>query len=488
MEDGGSNEDEPKRKLRIASRLFAYSEGNMKITDAMKVAGYETPERKPGTVYQRVRRAGVALLESRNEPPPAMVLIGKYQNDSSISSSSISNIVVNSSSSEATRRSIAPQITEKQKRRRPKDKQHEDAARIRRRKIEVNAMKVATKQIQYSRNLPTGHPEKKTDIAIVNSINEIQSSNISVKTASMMVRQGRVGISPVHKGPEGLISTQIWGVLKGAFISYINLEQAHASKQLSMKVLTLKINKCLNKAGYSRKDQYFARKLRRETADSLDIGEKNVMEDRRSRWTTFTNLNLWFSTWERILIDLGFGRKKREGENCDGSVVFFEGQTDRIINLDETDGSMDNTTGQRGGRPNFVFYSNIISGGASRANKTSYCPTLIAGSTASGDPLPLHFQLKTMAQSDATEKVHIDFFRYAKDTYGKFGHPTRSCFPCTWGMNEKAGMNGEELEKYFMNSIVPLYPDVEDKPGKRYVEHSFFSFSLSSLTTIFLLI
>ena len=43
-------------------------------------------------------------------------------------------------------------------------------------------------------------------------------------------------------------------------------------------------------------------------------------------------------------------------------------------------------------------------------------------------------------------------------------------------MNEKAGMNGEELKKYFMNSIVPLYPDAEDKPGKRYVEHSFFSF------------
>ena len=259
----------------------------------------------------------------------------------------------------------------------------------------------------------------------------------------------------------------MWDVLKGAFVSYINLEQAHTSKQSSMKALSLKINKCLNKAGYSRKDQYFARKLRRETADSLVIGDKNVMEDRRSRWTTFTNLNLWFSTWERMLIDLGFGRMKREGENCDGSVVFFEGQTDRIINLDETDGSMDNTTGQRGGRPNFVFYSNIISGGASRANKTSYSPTLIAGSTASGDPLPLHFQLKTMAQTNATEKVHVDFFQYTKDTYGKFGHPTRRCFPCTWGMNEKAGMNGEELEKYFMNSIVPLYPDVEDKPGKR---------------------
>ena len=45
------------------------------------------------------------------------------------------------------------------------------------------------------------------------------------------------------------------------------------------------------------------------------------------------------------------------------------------------------------------------------------------------------------------------------------------------GMNEEAGVNGEELEKYFINSIVPLYPDVKDKPGKRYVKHSFISFS-----------
>ena len=108
MEGGGSNKDEPNRKLRIASRLFAYSERKMKITDAMKVAGYKTTERKAGTVYQPVRRAGEALQRSRTDPPPAMVLIGNSQNDSSISSLSISNIVVNSSSSEATPQSIAP--------------------------------------------------------------------------------------------------------------------------------------------------------------------------------------------------------------------------------------------------------------------------------------------------------------------------------------------------------------------------------------------
>ena len=468
------DDDEPARKLRIASRLYAYSEGEMKCTDAMKVAGYATPERKRGTVYQRVRRTA-ARLSMTSKNPPATVLLGNNQNDSSISSTSLTSNVAGSISFEtnqsSTARSLLSEISvkEKQKRRRPKDKQYDDAARIRRRRVEVNAMKVATRKISYSRHLPNGHPEKSSDIDIVRGVNELHSSSISVKSASMMVRDGRIGVSPLPYGPSSIVNTQIWSLLKGAFVSFINLEQAHGSTQSSMKILGLKVNKCLNRGGLVRNDLYFMRKLRKETANKLDIGERNVIEERRSKWTTYTNLNLWYDTWERILIDLGFGRKKRENELCEGSIVFFHGQTDRIINLDETDGSMDNTTGQRGGRPNFVFYSNNISGGASRANKTAYSPTIIAGSTASGDPLPLHFQLKTSAQTNDTQKLGIDFFKHAKDVYGKFGYKERRAFPCTWGMNEKAGMNSEELGKYFTNSILPLYPDVEDAPRKRYV-------------------
>ena len=194
MDNDDGAEDEPIRKLRIASRLFAYSEGTMRIMDAMKVAGYGTPERQPGTIYQRVRRAGNALRQSRDDPPPALVLVGNSQNDSSISSASISNIVVDSSvnslPNEATGESIAPKMKETQKRRRPKDKQLEDVVWLRRRRSEVNVMKLATKNIQYSRNLPRGHPEKKSDIGIVRSLNEMHSCNISVKTAIMMVRKG----------------------------------------------------------------------------------------------------------------------------------------------------------------------------------------------------------------------------------------------------------------------------------------------------------
>jgi hypothetical protein len=33
-------------------------------------------------------------------------------------------------------------------------------------------------------------------------------------------------------------------------------------------------------------------------------------------------------------------------------------------------------------------------------------------------------------------------------------------------MNEKGIMNNEEFECYIANSIVPLFPDLEDTPGK----------------------
>ena len=160
--------------------------------------------------------------------------------------------------------------------------------------------------------------------------------------------------------------------------------------------------------------------------------------------------------------------------------IFYKGQVDRIVNLDETDGALDNTMGQRGGRPSIIFYSQDISGGASRANKTSYSPTIIAGSTASGDPLPIHFQLKTLAQTDTGQKLNINLFEHAKDVYGKYGWPDRRTFPCTWGLNEKAGINAVELDKYLTNSILPLYPDVEDLPRKRYV--SFFCYAVSSFS------
>ena len=68
------HESSPERKPRIATRVFTSSEGSLKLIDAMKIAGYDTPERRGGTIYQRVRCAAQKMQNkldgaTSNVPP-----------------------------------------------------------------------------------------------------------------------------------------------------------------------------------------------------------------------------------------------------------------------------------------------------------------------------------------------------------------------------------------------------------------------------------
>jgi hypothetical protein len=110
------------------------------------------------------------------------------------------------------------------------------------------------------------------------------------------------------------------------------------------------------------------------------------------------------------LIDLGFGRPKQAKEEVDGEVVFFPGQLRRILNMDETDGSIDDTAGQRGGRPPMTFHAADVCGGATAVNKSGYSATIICGSNAEGEPLPAHFQLKSLAQTAERQRMSVDWF------------------------------------------------------------------------------
>ena len=114
-----------------------------------------------------------------------------------------------------------------------------------------------------------------------------------------------------------------------------------------------------------------------------------------------------------------------------------------------------------------VFCSPELSSGVTAASKSTYCPTIICGSNAKGEALPPHFQLKTTATDVSREKISIEFIAGCHDVYGRFGHDKEKKLPVTFGLNQRAGMNAEELEKYFVGSILLLYPDIEDKPLKR---------------------
>jgi hypothetical protein len=76
-----------------------------------------------------------------------------------------------------------------------------------------------------------------------------------------------------------------------------------------------------------------------------------------------------------------------------------------------------------------TFFSPTIAGGGTSVNKSGYSFTVICGSTAAGEPLPPHFQLKTLAQSAEQERISVDWIVNSKNIVGKFGHEEQREFP-----------------------------------------------------------
>ena len=92
---------------------------------------------------------------------------------------------------------------------------------------------------------------------------------------------------------------------------------------------------------------------------------------------------------------------------------------------------------------------------------------MIARSTAAGEPIPPHFQFQTCAQSVETQSVNINLVRFLPNIIGKFGAGEEKEWPVTFGFNAKGGMDNEQFKEYFKTNIAPLYPDADDKAGKR---------------------
>jgi hypothetical protein len=68
--------------------------------------------------------------------------------------------------------------------------------------------------------------------------------------------------------------------------------------------------------------------------------------------------------------------------------------------------------------------------------------------------------------AEEREKLCFEFLMHVCNTHGRFGCEKEWMWPCTIGLHEKGGMNNKEFDKYINNSIVLLYPDLEDTQGK----------------------
>ena len=313
-----------------------------------------------------------------------------------------------------------------------------------------------------------------TICSVINDSEDAKDNGIVLCARSVRnsVKHGRLTMQ--KPGEKGRIPPDSYDALCGAVSSYmiLALQQGTHGSSILRSHIAKKVNVCVNKKEGARKrnNRKLFERIQKDIADDeLEVGKPNRVEQRRNKWSTYYNLNLWFSSVKAWLIDMGFAKEAPEDEPAE-LVWTSADQGSRIANMDETGLFLDNTKPGQGGRPGVAFYNpRIAKAPTQAAHKSSYHCTMVSGSFASGEKFPEHFQIPTEAERD-NQGVAVEFIEDMQLTKAQYLNGIPRVFSVTYGVNEKGGMNKDDFREYIMNNFVPLVAnDVADIPGKRVV-------------------
>ena len=200
--------------------------------------------------------------------------------------------------------------------------------------------------------------------------------------------EGLVNASPKKMGPAGRLSALTFKLLCNAYSSLVPINQINAlagnnTRKNMIPILAQTFNIRTPDA------TALLNRVIRNTAIDINAVKLNCAEDRRVRWTTEGNLQLWFDSWEQFVVEYGFATIDPNGE-----VIFDEEMKARIVNLDETNLSLNGSDSNRGGRPTATYYDVRFPQLGKSTSKSALSTTMITGSTAAGEPLPPTFNSK----------------------------------------------------------------------------------------------
>jgi len=269
-------------KTRMASTIIASGENKVKvpIKKAMKMAGFTTPEREDKTKYQQVRRAAIREGQRKqldtwpSDAVPGDLVIHSEESGSTTVSSLLRTTTASvvaalggsstgtgsaASNTSGVRRRLAEEDDEGDKkaaakpetkrRRTSVQKQRDDAVHARQKEANRQAMKVITVAVDKNNKRAANDPEKTSNAEIIRRVNKAYKSSVDPKTVSRYVKNNMIGVSPMKRGPVGDFPKQIWNALKGAYVTYLRLEQHSTTNQSGINAMSLKVNKCVNKIG-----------------------------------------------------------------------------------------------------------------------------------------------------------------------------------------------------------------------------------------------
>ncbi|CAB9531753.1 hypothetical protein (Partial), partial [Seminavis robusta] len=154
---------------------------------------------------------------------------------------------------------------------------------------------------------------------------DVLDKRISPRTVREHVKDGRVG-GLQRRGPKGRIPEDLYRALCDAIKSYAILSQQEATKVSNLRPgLIKKLNAVVkSKEGPDlRPGRKLFERIERDVADEIDLGKPNRIEQRRAKWSTYSNINQWFTAFKDFLVQHGFAEHVPEEEWAErGELVF----------------------------------------------------------------------------------------------------------------------------------------------------------------------
>jgi hypothetical protein len=225
-----------------------------------------------------------------------------------------------------------------------KQKQEKREAELRAKAKFSRAHKAATKL--YAAELSKGDDgmsSRKVEAVIKKKYKGVGPSHATIH--HYVVTKGEIGMSPQKRGPIGHIPVVAYKSLCAGFATFIRINQLnctggvnHRGKMAPIVAETMNVD--------VETAREILKRLARDTAIDLGCAKGSFAEERRVRWTTYQNLELWFDTWERELLKLGLMQL-----DVRGYPHIPRDKLRQILNFDETSLSLDGSSINRGGRP-----------------------------------------------------------------------------------------------------------------------------------------
>ena len=307
---------------------------------------------------------------------------------------------------------------------------------------------------------------------ICNEIFEKYGFRLAPRSVRYAVEKGHVGQSPPRAGRKGRIDFEHYKALCGAVESFCTITQASGTRTITRPELVRRINALVNyKEGPgSRTKRYLLERIEKDIGSTMELGKPVRVEQRRNKWSTHANIDMWYDSLKSFLIEHGFATENTVDVETKGELNWVDDtQGRRIANIDESGLVLDDTTSGKGGRPASVWYNPRLANTAIHAaHKNSFHCTLLAGTFASGEKMPEHFILPSDAKDPDSQGLWDAFIIDMRESIATYLRKGKEAFSNTYSSNEKGGMTKTEFRKWTeINLFKTMAYGTCDKEGKR---------------------